>query len=84
VGESSPVAAGDYGVGPNAILPTLGTARFRSGLSAETFVKTIAYARLTPAGLARIAPTAVQLARLEGLEAHRRSIEMRVSDHGCP
>ncbi|MBI2901829.1 MAG: histidinol dehydrogenase [Planctomycetes bacterium] len=77
LGEHSPVAMGDYGSGPNAILPTLGDSRRRSGLSANTFVKTITYERLTPEALAREAAPAIALATVEGLGAHRRSIEIR-------
>lgn len=77
LGEHSPVAVGDYGIGPNAILPTMGDARFRSGLSPATFVKTISYQMLSPEGLAVAAPTALALAKVEGLGAHARSIEIR-------
>jgi histidinol dehydrogenase len=77
LGEYSPVAIGDYCAGPNAILPTLGDARRRSGLTANTFVKTLAYQNLSPEGLALMAPTAVALAKVENLGAHRRSIEIR-------
>lgn len=77
LGDYSPVAVGDYCAGPNAILPTLGDARRRSGLSANTFVKTVAWQMLSPEGLALMTPTAVNLAKVENLGAHRRSIEIR-------
>jgi len=78
LGEYSPVASGDYCVGPNSTLPTLGDARRSSGLSASTFLKSISYELLTRAGLKGIAPMATTLATTEGLQAHRRSIEVRL------
>ena len=78
LGEWSPVALGDYGAGPNAILPTYGEAARRGGLSAATFQRTVSYQLLSKEGLEALAPTAMTLARVENLEAHRRSIEVRL------
>lgn len=78
LGEYSPVAVGDYGVGPNAILPTHGEACRRGGLSANSFLKTVSYQMLSKEGLAQVAPTAMALARVEGLTAHLKSIEVRL------
>jgi histidinol dehydrogenase len=78
LGEYSPVAAGDYGVGPNAILPTYGEASRRGGLSANTFLRSISYQNLSKEGLENVAPTAIALARVENLGAHLRSIEARL------
>jgi histidinol dehydrogenase len=78
LGEYSPVAAGDYGVGPNAILPTYGEALRRGGLSANTFTRTLFYQNLSKEGLEAVAPTAMTLARHENLQAHLRSIEIRL------
>jgi len=69
---------GDYGVGPNAILPTYGEALRRGGLSANTFTRTIFYQMLSKEGLQNVAPTATILARIENLQAHLRSIEVRL------
>jgi histidinol dehydrogenase len=80
LGEWSPVALGDYGAGPNAILPTYGEAARRGGLSAATFQRAVSYQMLSKEGLAALAPTAMTLARVENLEAHRRSIEVRLGD----
>jgi len=77
VGPYTAQAAGDYATGSNHVLPTSGAARFRGGLSAADFVRTMSVQRATRAGLARIAPTVVALARAEGLEAHAESIEVR-------
>ena len=78
VGTYTAQAAGDYATGSNHVLPTSGAARFRGGLSAADFVRVMSVQRLTRAGLARLAPTIVALARAEGLEAHARSIEIRL------
>lgn len=82
LGETSPVAAGDYASGTNHILPTAGAARLRGGLSATDFVKTISVQELTPQGLGRIRKTITTLARTEGLKAHAYSIETRFKVHG--
>jgi histidinol dehydrogenase len=78
IGPSSPEAAGDYASGPNHVLPTAGTARIRGGLSTTDFVKVISVQELTPAALARLAPSITTLARAEGLEGHARSVEVRL------
>ncbi len=79
VGPYSPEAAGDYASGPNHVLPTSGAARIRGGLSVTDFVKTISVQELTKSGLAKLAPAITTLARAEGLEAHARSVEVRIS-----
>ena len=78
VGPFSPEAAGDYAAGPNHVLPTGGIARLRGGLSVLDFEKIISVQQLQPAGLRRLAPTITSLARGEGLEAHARSVEIRL------
>lgn len=78
VGAWTAQAAGDYATGSNHVLPTSGAARFRGGLSAADFVRVISVQRLSRAGLAGIARTVTMLARAEGLEAHARSIEVRL------
>ena len=78
IGPTSPEAAGDYASGPNHVLPTSGAARIRGGLSAADFVKVISVQKLTPSALSKLAPIITTLARAEGLEAHARSVEVRV------
>lgn len=78
LGPFSPEAAGDYASGPNHVLPTAGAARLRGGLSAADFVKVVSVQELTPEGLAALAPSITTLARAEGLEAHARSVEVRL------
>jgi histidinol dehydrogenase len=80
VGPYSPEAAGDYASGPNHVLPTGGMARLRGGLSVLDFVKIVSVQQLEPRGLRRLAPAIVSLARGEGLEAHARSVEIRLRD----
>jgi histidinol dehydrogenase len=78
VGPYTAQAAGDYATGSNHVLPTAGAARFRGGLSAGDFVRVMSVQRVTRAGLARLAPIVVPLARAEGLTAHAESIEVRL------
>jgi histidinol dehydrogenase len=78
IGPSSPEAAGDYASGPNHVLPTSGAARIRGGLSVADFVKIISVQELTFDGLSQLAPAITTLARAEGLEAHARSVEVRL------
>ena len=75
VGAGSAEVFGDYGVGPNHILPTGSGARFSAGLSVLTFLRAATWMRLDAAD-AYIADTAT-LARLEGLEGHARAAELR-------
>jgi histidinol dehydrogenase len=77
VGGSSAQASGDYATGSNHVLPTSGAARARGGLSAADFVRVSTVQRLSAAGLQRITPAAVSLARAEGLTAHAASILIR-------
>ena len=77
LGEHSPEPVGDYYAGPNHVLPTLGTARFSSALSVQTFCKKTSIIAASPAFLEKNAEAITALARLEGLEAHARSVEAR-------
>lgn len=77
VGPWSAVPFGDYGVGSNHVLPTMGTARFSSGLSTGDFVKVSAVVELGPAAAARLAPEVAAIARSEGLPGHARAVEVR-------
>jgi len=79
IGAGSPEAAGDYASGPNHVLPTSGAARLRGGLSAADFVKVISIQELSPEALQKLAPAITTLARAEGLEAHARSVEVRLA-----
>ena len=77
--------AGDYALGSNHTLPTAGVARVRGGLHAADFVKLVSMQRATAGGPAAGLPTPMTtLARAEGLEAHARSIEVRVPPAPAP
>jgi histidinol dehydrogenase len=78
VGPFSPEAAGDYASGPNHVLPTGGAARQRGGLSVSDYLKVISVQQLSESALRRLAPAVATLARAEGLEAHARSVEVRL------
>ena len=77
LGHFCPEAIGDYFAGPNHVLPTMGTARFSSALSVQTFCKKSSVISASPACIRSSAPGVASLARLEGLEAHARSVEAR-------
>lgn len=80
MGQHSPEPVGDYFAGPNHVLPTLGTARFSSGLSVQTFCKKTNIISASSIFLQENAEDIAALARLEGLEAHARAIEARSQD----
>ncbi len=76
LGRNTPEAMGDYIAGPNHVLPTSRTARFSSGLSVLDFLKRTTL--LSCSDLTQLGPKAIALARAEGLEAHARSIAVRL------
>ncbi|MDR2572740.1 MAG: histidinol dehydrogenase [Desulfovibrio sp.] len=78
LGAHSPEPVGDYFAGPNHVLPTMGTARFASALSVQTFCKKASILATSPAFVRGNAAAIAALARLEGLEAHARSVEARL------
>lgn len=78
LGHNTPEAAGDYLAGPNHTLPTGGTARFFSPLGTGDFVKKSSLVSFTPEGLARLGDAIVTIAELEGLEAHAKSVSIRL------
>src|SRR5689334_1662439 len=78
LGAFCPEAVGDYVAGPNHVLPTGRTARFASGLSVFDFLKRTTWIAGGEAALAAIGPAAVALAEAEGLQAHARSIALRL------
>ena len=78
LGADCPEALGDYVAGPNHVLPTGRTARFASGLSVFDFLKRTTWIEADAGALAAIGPAAVALAEAEGLQAHARSVAMRL------
>ena len=77
LGAHTPEVAGDYLAGPNHVLPTAGSARWGSPLSVEDFQKRCSLLSLTPEALRRWREPVTRLARLEGLDAHARSLTVR-------
>ncbi len=78
LGHDCPEALGDYVAGPNHVLPTGRTARFASGLSVFDFLKRTTWVEADAARAGSIGPAAVALAEAEGLQAHARSVAMRL------
>jgi len=78
LGPYSPVAVGDYVAGPSHVLPTGGTARFASGLSANSFLRAGSVIHFTREALEQSADDVRQLADKEGLTAHRASVDVRL------
>lgn len=78
VGDYSAQATGDYASGPNHVLPTGGSARFRGGLSVNDFLKLITVQEYSASGIATLADDVRTLAQAEGLVAHAQSIAIRM------
>ena len=78
LGRMTPEVIGDYVAGTNHVLPTARSARFSSGLGVLDFMKRTSLVKLDGRALAALGPAAMALARAEGLEAHRRSVEVRL------
>jgi histidinol dehydrogenase len=79
LGHHTPEAAGDYLAGPNHTLPTGGSARFFSPLGTDDFVKKSSLISFSAEGLNRLGKSIIKIAELEGLEAHARSVSIRLS-----
>ena len=80
LGSFSPVTAGDYASGTNHTLPTGGSARWVSGVSVDSFQKSMTFQSITRDGLRRLAPALETLAKTEGLEAHARAVTQRLKE----
>jgi histidinol dehydrogenase len=78
LGPYTPESVGDYCSGTNHVLPTYGYARAYSGLSVVDFQKCMSVQELTEAGVRNLQPTVSTLARMEGLDAHARAVEVRI------
>jgi histidinol dehydrogenase len=82
VGPYSPEPVGDYVAGPNHVLPTAGTARFSSALSVDHFIKKTSLIHYSEEAFHKEARAIMQLANIEGLGAHARSVAVRISKAG--
>jgi sulfopropanediol 3-dehydrogenase len=78
LGEETTVAFGDKTSGPNHILPTKGAARYTGGLSVGKFMKTVTWQRMTREANRDIAQVTARISRLEGMEAHAKTADIRL------
>ncbi len=79
LGSWTPESVGDYCSGTNHVLPTYGNARSYSGLGVEQFMRWMTVQELTKDGLHSLAPTVIELAGLEGLDAHAQAVRLRLA-----
>ncbi|MGN6178577.1 MAG: histidinol dehydrogenase [Mucilaginibacter sp.] len=79
LGNLTPESAGDYASGTNHTLPTSSYAKAYSGVSVDSFVKKITFQHISPEGIKNIGPTVETLAELEGLQAHRNAVSVRLA-----
>lgn len=80
LGDWAPEAIGDYCSGTNHVLPTGGAARAIGGVNVASFQLAISVQSATMAGLAAIGPCSMTLAKVEGLDAHRKAVAVRLAD----
>lgn len=80
MGNYSPVALGDYVAGPSHVLPTGGTARWASGLSANDFLRSHSVIEFSRDAMSEVAADVQSMADKEGLTAHRASVDIRLDD----
>jgi len=81
LGEETTVAFGDKCSGPNHILPTRGAARYTGGLSVAKFTKAVTWQRMSREGTYKVAPIAARISRLEGMEGHARTSDIRLAHY---
>ncbi len=79
LGEETTVAFGDKASGPNHVLPTSGAARYTGGLSVAKFMKTVTWQRATRDGIRPLAEATARISRLEGMEGHARTADIRIA-----
>jgi len=79
LGEETTVAFGDKTAGPNHVLPTSGAARYTGGLSVHKFMKTVTWQRATRDGARPLAEATARISRMEGMEGHARSADIRLA-----
>ncbi|RVW94472.1 Histidinol dehydrogenase, chloroplastic [Vitis vinifera] len=80
LGQWTPESVGDYASGTNHVLPTYGYARMYGGLSLDSFLKHMTVQSLTEEGLRKLGPYVEAMAEVEGLEAHKRAVTLRLQD----
>jgi len=80
LGHNTPESVGDYASGTNHALPTYGYAKMYSGVSYDSFVKYITVQNLTEEGLKNVGPSVEIMAGVEGLDAHKNAVTIRLND----
>lgn len=80
LGRWTPESVGDYASGTNHVLPTYGYARMYSGVSLDAFTKKMTVQKLSLEGLKALGPAVAKMAEVEGLDAHRRAVTMRLEN----
>ncbi|MEQ8658602.1 MAG: histidinol dehydrogenase [Hyphomicrobiales bacterium] len=81
LGEETTVAFGDKAAGPNHVLPTSGAARYTGGLSVHKFMKTVTWQRATREGARPVAEATARISRLEGMEGHAKTADIRLEKY---
>ncbi|MDB2393834.1 histidinol dehydrogenase, partial [bacterium] len=81
LGEETTVAYGDKSSGPNHVLPTSRSARYTGGLSVHKYMKVVTYQRSTREGAKRVAESCARISRLEGMEGHARTADIRLAKY---
>lgn len=80
LGQWTPESVGDYASGTNHVLPTYGYARMYGGVSLDSFLKYMTVQSLTEEGLRNLGPYVATMAEVEGLDAHKRAVTLRLQD----
>ena len=81
LGEETTVAFGDKASGPNHVLPTSGAATYTGGLSVHKYMKIVTWQKSTRDGIKDIAEATARISRLEGMEAHARTADIRLAKY---
>jgi histidinol dehydrogenase len=81
-GNLTPESAGDYASGTNHTLPTSAYARSYSGVSLDSFIKKITFQHISESGIKNLGPSIEILAEIEGLQAHKNAVTVRLKDKG--
>ena len=81
IGNFTPESAGDYASGTNHTLPTSSYARAYSGVSVDSFIKKITFQHISKEGIINLGPTVEILASLEGLQAHKNAVSVRLKNN---
>lgn len=82
LGRWTPESVGDYASGTNHVLPTYGYARMYSGVNSDAFSKKMTVQTLSEKGIRGLGPVVERMAEVEGLEAHKRAVSLRLDDLG--